>query len=208
MVDKTAIWDMFQSFFTIEGDRIHIDGQGVVHAPLGTITDRTSEFPHQQIPIQFGHVYEFNITGTNINSWKGFPTQAGIIRCAYNKLHDWTGCPGAPHILASGNAFTSLKGIPPQVKKLRILKCPKLKNLQDVPELDEIWLTYYPDLPLLATLKCKDIVLSYPGNDAVMQAKVDQVAAILNKYAGEGKKGAIKCAAELIKAGFRENARW
>jgi hypothetical protein len=34
------------------------------------------------------------------------------------------------------------------------------------------------------------------------------IVEILNKYVGQGKSGAIKCAAELIKAGFKDNARW
>jgi hypothetical protein len=37
---------------------------------------------------------------------------------------------------------------------------------------------------------------------------VEPVNSIMNKYLGQGKPGAIKCAAELIKAGFKDNARW
>jgi hypothetical protein len=31
---------------------------------------------------------------------------------------------------------------------------------------------------------------------------------IMTKYEGQGKPGAIKAAAELIRAGYKENARW
>jgi len=37
---------------------------------------------------------------------------------------------------------------------------------------------------------------------------VEEVAVILNKHVGGGKAGALKCALELIKAGYKENARW
>jgi len=35
-----------------------------------------------------------------------------------------------------------------------------------------------------------------------------QVSTIMNNHAGQGKPGAIKAAVELIRAGYKENARW
>jgi hypothetical protein len=34
------------------------------------------------------------------------------------------------------------------------------------------------------------------------------VSDIIHKYLGQGKAGALKAAAELIKAGYKDNARW
>lgn len=46
------------------------------------------------------------------------------------------------------------------------------------------------------------------AHDIFLNSAPDQVDKIMNKYAGSGKKGALACAAELVKAGFKDNARW
>jgi hypothetical protein len=80
--------------------------------------------------------------------------------------------------------------------------------LSHTPEMASM--SYLSNLPMLRLLNSKQITL-YPHADRDTdeeQLKVDQVSDILNKYAGGGKPGAIKCAGELIKAGFKDNARW
>jgi hypothetical protein len=61
--------------------------------------------------------------------------------------------------------------------------------------------SYSDNLPLLRLLLIKDVKEIYlvPINDIVED--------ILNKYIGQGRGGALACAAELTKAGFKNNAR-
>ena len=70
----------------------------------------------------------------------------------------------------------------------------------NIQEIQGMWYTDYKQSQhLLKMLVARKIQLT----DAPRE-----VSDILNKYVGQGKPGAIKCAAELIRAGFKENARW
>jgi hypothetical protein len=60
-------------------------------------------------------------------------------------------------------------------------------------------LDYDQKLPLLRVLVARQIFIDYipiPLND------------IIQKYAGQGRKGSLACAAEMARAGYKENARW
>ena len=88
------------------------------------------------------------------------------------------------------NQLTSLEGLPETLKGV-------------------FFVSWNPKLPLLRSLVAKEIDLR--GDLSFTNAKYGemfQVRDILNKYAGEGKVGALKAAAELIRAGFKDNARW
>jgi hypothetical protein len=63
----------------------------------------------------------------------------------------------------------------------------------------DFWLDYSPDLPLLRLLNYAQFSI---------QNAPTKLAQIMKKYRGQSKAGAIKCAAELIRAGYKENARW
>jgi hypothetical protein len=112
-----------------------------------------------------------------------FGTVGGSFYCSNNQL---TTLAGAPQTVGGGfycsnNQLTTLEGIPTHLRKL--------------------WLSYSPALPLLRTLYAQQIEF-YP------KLRDPTLGEILNRYAGQGKRGAIKCQKELIAAGFEGNARW
>jgi hypothetical protein len=64
----------------------------------------------------------------------------------------------------------------------------------------KFWCDYDPDLGLLRIIlsNCSDInLLNAP----------ERVTQIIQKYLGKGQSGALQCAAELIRAGYKENAK-
>ena len=87
-----------------------------------------------------------------------------------------------------------------------------LKNLKGVPTHigDSITITYYPGMPVLRCLAAERqislqaTVSKHPGYSTERY----NINKILDKYVGRGRVGALACAAELIRAGYRENARW
>ena len=87
-----------------------------------------------------------------------------------------------------------------------------LKNLKGMPTHvgNSIVITYYTGMPVLRCLTAQKYITlqatvsKQPGYDMERTA----INKILDKYVGRGRSGALACAAELIKAGYRENARW
>lgn len=205
MVNHAQVKDLLYTYFSVEGD-VEISDTGIIHAPEAAIIDRTSQFPNHMLPVQFGHVHTFNMYGTNLRSMKGFPTQCERLIITHNELDSWAHCPDAKEIRATGNKFRDLSHISPHVRELRVGKCP-LENIRDVPELDVLYVGFDLKLGMLPALKCKEVVILRPDHTEPPMLR-DQLQHILDKYVGEGKPGALKCAAELIRAGFRENARW
>jgi len=64
----------------------------------------------------------------------------------------------------------------------------------------------FHDMPLLRCLNAAKVVIA---NDPKFDGQ-EELREILNnkQWIGRGKAGAIPCAAALIKAGFRDNAKW
>lgn len=105
------------------------------------------------------------------------------------------------HFNCEDNYLTSLKGAPVQTGLYFSCKNNPLESLKGLPlKVGALcWVTWTPQLPLLRLLQ-----LTWIRLPEAPQAVDD----IINKYLGQGKSGALKCAAELIKAGYRDNARW
>jgi hypothetical protein len=122
--------------------------------------------------------------------------------CSKNRLTTLVGGPAwvGGAYFASNNQLTSLVGAPDHVGRSLQVNTNPLTSLEGMPvELKgQIWLDYTFDLPLLRLLETKDMMSYAP----------DPVRVILAKYAGQGKPGALKAAGELIKAGFKHNAKW
>jgi len=137
------------------------------------------------LPVQFGYVQGFfDVSGS------------GLINLA--------GCPHTVHggFYARSLQIVNLVGGPKQVKgQYWCTENPLLKSLEGAPEsVSEMFITtYHAELPLLR-------LLMYP--DVAIQKAPLAVLRIMMSHKGEGKTGAIRAAAELIKAGYRENAKW
>jgi len=205
MVNRATVTDLLYSYFHVEGP-VEIQDNGMIHGPNATILDRTSQFPNGMLPVQFGQVHKFHMSGTNLRSMQGFPTSCNILIISHNELDSWAHCPQTYEIRATGNKFRDLNQIPAQVRELRVARCP-LENIRDVPDLDFLYVSFDLKLGMLPALKCKKVNLMAPEHVEPPLLR-DQLQRILDKYAGQGRKGALTCAAELIRAGFKENARW
>jgi len=111
-----------------------------------------------------------------------FDQVGGHFNCEHNNLTTLIGAPNRTgfYFSCAHNPLMSLEGLPAHVGAL-------------------CWVTWRDQLPLLRLLTLGHLSLE----DAP-----DPVRNTIYKYLGQGKPGAIKAAAELIKAGYRENARW
>lgn len=115
---------------------------------------------------------------------------------------------GAPRELdagffASDNNLENLTHAPIRVPGTFSIANNPLASLEGWPEkgVFTCTLTYSEHLPLLRCLQTT-------GEIHVVNYPPPQINLILNKYKDQGKVGALKAAAELVKAGFKENARW
>jgi hypothetical protein len=156
--------------------------------------------------VQWDHVDgNFYCGQTSLTSLVGSPhTVSGSFSCQRSGI---TSLEGAPHQVGdrfncSGTHITSLKGGPRIVGVNFRCEKNRLTSLEGLPERvgGGIFLDYKPTLPLLRLLLVQGVVQIILGNNA-------DVIHIMNKYKGTGWKGMVPCARELIKAGFKENAR-
>lgn len=165
-----------------------------------------------------------------LTSLANAPTKCDLtFNCAFNiKLINLEGAPasctdllltncdqiislkGAPRtipgrLVVSQTSITNFEHAPEQVGSLLAFGCYELEDLTSLPHIaHHVSMIYKPSMPLLKLLTATSIQL---GGSAPRRA-AEEVEDILNKYAGQGKAGAIKCAGELVKAGYKDNARW
>ena len=161
--------------------------------------------PTQKLPVKFGKVQTLMMFDKGLTTLEGVPNECDGIVAAKNKLTNLAHCTAKLRYLnVSNNKLTTLEGSLRSVHMLDVMFNP-LKSLDGLEnmEVNEIRIHYTEQLPLLKLLVAKEIFIV----KHYMQEMV-QLSEILNKHAGTGKQGAIKCAAELIKAGYKENARW
>lgn len=142
--------------------------------------------PYGRLPVKFDLVAgAFIVTNMDLVSLEGGPSQVGAGYFAgdnnlENLMHAPEQVPG--YFSIQNNPLVSLEGWPAQGVR-------------------ECTLTYSAHLPLLRCLQTTNQihVVNYPP---------PEINQILNKYKDQGKAGALRAAAELVKSGFKENARW
>ena len=87
-----------------------------------------------------------------------------------------------------------------------------LKNLKGMPTHigGTITITYYPGMPVLRCLAAETQINLQATSHQVSGywTEMHNINKILDKHVGQGKAGAILAAAEMIKAGYKESARW
>jgi hypothetical protein len=200
MVDVDAIHELLNEYFDVVGEVLVDPDTGVVHVQGHVkLIKRTT-----QLPVQFGTVAgNFSCSESILETLTGAPHSVyKDFACGKNRLTSLEGGPrsvgGAYY--ASNNQLTSLVGAATHVGRSLQINTNPLKSLDGMPVevKGRIWLDYDRDLPLLRLLEFEDM-LSYAP---------DPVRVILDKYKGEDKPGALKAAVELIKAGYRANAKW
>lgn len=224
MVNVKQIDRLLKKHFVIQGDHVIDPNTGVVDV-TGNVILTDARLPTPEIPVQFGVVTgDFWCRKKGLVNLKGAPTWVGgQFMCQSNKLQNLAHAPnhvgssmhcsqnwlstltGAPdHVGGSFvchlNHIKNLEGAPKHISnRLVATMCP-LENLQGIPDgLSELELSWDEELSLLRALTAQQIKLD---------GAPTQVKEIMDKYAGQGKSGALNCALELKKAGFEGNARW
>lgn len=189
MVDKQAVHDVMETWFRVKGsykvnDDLSVDVEGDVHLNITP--------PHGIIPVKFGVVTGgFDVVSCGLTSLQNAPhTVNGFFMCSHNKL-------------------TNLVHGPKVVSDIYVIGKNPLRSLEGFPDTASptyVSMRYMPKLPvpMLRLLVCEEIDVWSEPNDKPGY----QIQEILRPYAGKGKQGAIKCAVELVKAGFKEVARW
>lgn len=173
---------------------------------------------------------EFKCNNMQLTSLKHAPTKVGgSFNCGNNQIRSLADAPaqvGGDYI-CSGNQLTSLQGCPSTITGGFYCRWNFLNNLEGAPThvQGDFFCDYNPELKSLEGLPSTitgRIVFSYNIHSPLPLLRVliptctqiecegapQKVRIILNKYRGQGKAGAIKAAAELIGAGFKENAKW
>jgi hypothetical protein len=149
---------------------------------------------------------EFQCDRNQLTTLEGAPTSVG--RGFYCNGNQLTTLEGAPTSVGRGfycyrNRLTTLEGAPTSVGGNFNCDNNQLTTLEGAPTSvgGEFHCSYNNSLPLLRLLLIKDVkqLFFYPNNVIVEN--------ILNKYLGQGRGGALACAAELTKAGYKGNAR-
>lgn len=184
---------------------IHVDDDGFIHAS-GSVGIRQEFRPISQLPVKFGRVEgDFFCDECGLETLAGAPTWVGgAFWCQYNRL---TSLQHAPrHVGADFRVFynklTNLHHAPEHVGGEFECYGNDLTSLEGLPEqgVKKLVLTYNTHLPLLRCLTAHDVYLGHVAPKMVSK--------IIQRHVGTGKKGALQAAAELIKAGYKDNARW
>ena len=189
-VDKETIEEIFEKHFTAISD-IDIDNNGYISSS-DTISLRSTI---SQLPVKFLKVDEtFLCVGKKLVSLDGCPKEVGKdFYCYINKL-------------------SSLKGGPITVNRLYNCSKNPLKSLEGLPKQigGQFTLSYSNDLPLLRLLTLTNF--NFDNHSNIKYAF--DIMVILLKYAGQGRKAALDCAADLLSLGKKldidltRNARW
>jgi hypothetical protein len=228
MVDKADIarrlwryYNLAQGAYTIHDDGT-VDVQGNVRlwtAPTnrlmvnfgvvsGTfVCDKSALESLEGAPREVGR--DFSCKGNLLTSLQDAPKKVGgSFICSSNRIESLEHGPqtvGKNYYCAS-NQLKNLQGAPRVVSGVFSCDMNDLESLEGSPDKVGEWFlfTYKSDLPLLRTLVARAAVFAVPNEPA------GEVYRILNdkRWMGHGKAKSMMCAAELIRAGFKENARW
>jgi hypothetical protein len=212
---KTQLIDLFhRNFSTKDLQDVWIDD--VTHE-LSVKAHMITLMTMGEIPVKFGLVQgHFMCAFKNLKSLKNAPhTVTGNFGCYGNLLTSLEGGPqdvgrtemGGGTYACSNNNLINFMGAPQQFTGYFVAVNEMNEDLMSVdglpPEARQVDITYHAHLPLLKLLNQKRVTVRYAGS-----GQEHPVTAILEKYAGTGKPGAIKCAVEMIRAGYKDNARW
>ena len=205
MVDIKQIEATLHKHFLVTGPITHIDPEtGLIDVDGSVFLRRKMS----KLPVQFGHVTgSFACDDSKLTTLLGAPHSVrGTFSCTGNLL---TSLNHAPEYVGrdfkcAHNKLTNLIGAPNEVGADFTCQLNPLTSLEGAPAVIPgwFWAPYTDTLPLLRTLVAQqhvELIVSPP-----------EVQAILNdpEFKDKGKPGAIKCAVALIKAGYKENARW
>ena len=205
MVNTHEIEQKFKKHFSYSGVITHVDpvtGQIDVDGYVGLQHKMT------RLPVQFGNVtHTFSCSDSKLKTLVGAPSHVrGAFDCANNQLTTLQHAPEyvGRDFLCAHNKLTNLIGAPDQVGVDFNCHSNPLTSLEGAPKIIPGWfhVSYTPTLPLLRTLVARQGVVLHDAPREVKQILNDPA------HMGKGKASAIKAAAELVRSGFKGNARW
>jgi hypothetical protein len=208
MVDVKLIELKFNKYFKHSGVVTHIDPETGLIDVDGYVTLKRMV---TRLPVSFGSITgSFICSDNKLTTLKGAPSHVGgVFDCSMNALTSLVHSPEyvGRDFYCGRNKLTNLKGAPEEVGVEFNCNGNPLTSLEGAPNVIPAWfvVSYSPDLPLLRTLVAKQGVWlnwGLGGHSEVEDILQDP------EFKGKGKAGAIKCAIALIKAGYKENARW
>jgi hypothetical protein len=166
------------------------------------------------IPMKLGRVEgDFYCISCELTSLENAPhTVTGSFWCVNNNLTTLKG--GPQHVEGAWygcgiNPLTNFEGAPADFTgsfsylNQGSKKQYHLENVDGLPvHCRAVELSYQKDLPMLKLINHEPHVFTetYDG--------VHPIEGILMKYRNQGKAGALKAAMEMIRAGYKDNARW
>jgi hypothetical protein len=208
MVDVKQIEAKFHKYFKHSGVVTHIDPETGMIDVDGYVSLKRMV---TRLPVSFGSITgSFTCSNSKLTTLEGAPSHVGgVFDCSMNAL---TSLAHAPEYVGRDfycgkNKLSNLKGAPEEVGVDFNCNLNPLVSLEGAPNVIPAWfvVSYSPDLPLLRTLVAKQGVWldwGFKPHNEVQDILKDP------EFKGKGKQGAIKCALALIKAGYKENARW
>jgi len=205
MVDPAKIKEIFDHYFRCT-DPIVINSDGTISTKgYVTLFKRV-----KKLPLEFYEVDEFDMGTAGLVTLAGSPKHVySGFRCVHNNLKSLEGGPESVggHYLCGFNQLTNLKGAPRKVHGNFSCVGNPLESLEGLPQegVETLYLSYSPSLPLLRALVAQEILFRQRVEAPEPPPRVQE---IMTKYAGEGKRGVIRCQKELIAAGFEGNAKW
>jgi len=190
---KVTIKQLLNRYFITSG-KIDINLEDQTVSCSGTVQlDRSSNSGVTKLPVKFNYIRgNFLVLYSNITSLEGCPLiVGGDFHCSYTKI-------------------TSLEYGPQQVEGDYYCHNNSLTTLSGIPTVigGTVLLSYSPSLPLMRALVAKNIQFNKSNT------LTDNIAEIMNKYAGQGKSAMMKCSSEILTLGkelgvdLRQNARW
>lgn len=208
MVDLDKVHQLLDTYFDYTGDaEVQEDGSVNVQGDVVLM-----KHTNGNIPVKFGVVEgEFRAISKGLTSLINAPDTCDSLIVSSNLLTSLEYCPVYLNILnVENNKLTNFEHAPEQVDTIFAFNNP-LTSLTGLPDSDfeyHINITYSENLPLLQLVNAESVNIGSPGLGYERLKPYEPVNSIINKYTGQGKAGAIKAAAELVKAGFKDNARW
>ena len=208
MVDVKQIEARILKYFRVSGVITRIDPEtGLVDVDGGIVLTRKVS----RLPVRFENVTGwFDCSINKLTTLQGAPSHVGgVFDCGDNMLMSLAYAPVyvGRDFLCQYNKLTDLKGAPDSVGVDFNCVGNPLRSLEGAPShvKAQFIVSYNSHLPLLRTLNAQQGVWLDWG----VQPH-SEVEDILNdpEFKGKGKVGAIKCAIALMRAGFKDNARW
>lgn len=194
---KASIRKLLDNYFYIDGKYeikggvVNVDGHAkLVSSPmvLPGSSNKVVIREMSKLPVKFGTVTgDFSCREMPLSSLQNAPHFVGrefdCNSCKLTTLNYSPKTVGGGYY-CYGNLLTSFEGVSETIKRT-------------------IMFSYGENLPLLKLLTIKELQMI----EIHKAYDDDEIEMILNKYLGKGKSGMLACAAELTRAGHKENAK-